>query len=134
MSEPDSTTELLHLALRSDWQHAVSVGHYDRSTRGVGLAEQGFIHASSDADQVRRVHGYAYRDLPADQLVLLRWPRAAVAAAGLVCRWEPGDPSDPGSEQFPHVYGGPVPVALTQVADRGWLAEHGLADLASPQS
>ena len=134
MREPDSTTELLHLALRSDWQHAVGVGHYDHSTRGVSLAEQWFIHASSDADQVRRVHGHGYGDLPTDQLVVLRWPRTALAAAGLECRWEPDDPSNPASEQFPHVYGGPVPVTLTQVADQGWLAEHGLADLACPLS
>jgi hypothetical protein len=46
-----------------------------------------------------------------EPLVLLTLDEPALAAAGLRVVREPGDPSDSDSERFPHVYGGPLPVA-----------------------
>ena len=97
-----------HLALAQDWADAVASGHYDVSTRGVTLAKQGFIHASKDSDQTRRVRDMFYSDVA--DLVVLHIDEQRLADAGLDVRFEPGNPSDPNSERFPHIYGGPLPV------------------------
>lgn len=103
-------TSLLHMALPEDWDAARSTGTYTASTRGVTIAEQGFMHGSWDADQTLRVWDFAYSDRP--DVVITEIDLAALADAGLTVREEPGDPSDPASERFPHVYGGDVPVRL----------------------
>ncbi|GAA1386715.1 DUF952 domain-containing protein [Pseudonocardia kongjuensis] len=66
------------------------------------LDEVGFVHLST-ADQVA---------LPAQRLFagrtdlsLLVVDPAALAAAGVEVRWEPGVPGDPESMRFPHAYG-----------------------------
>jgi uncharacterized protein (DUF952 family) len=60
--------KLFHLADRDEWRAAAAAGEYRISTRGVTLAEQGFIHCSR-AHQVRGVAEQYYAD--ADNLVLL---------------------------------------------------------------
>ncbi|MCU1654498.1 MAG: hypothetical protein JWQ60_5647, partial [Pseudonocardia sp.] len=40
---------IYHIAYRTDWERARRAGQYSVSTRGVSLAEQGFIHASTAA-------------------------------------------------------------------------------------
>lgn len=99
---------VLHIALPGDLADARRTGFYAMSTRGVTIAEQGFMHASKDMDQATRVHDYVYSDLA--ELVLLHIDEQRVAEAGLEVRMEPGDPSDPASEQFPHIYGGELPL------------------------
>ncbi len=44
MSEP-----LFHVADAGEWASAVAVGRYERSTRGLGLADVGFVHLSTAA-------------------------------------------------------------------------------------
>ena len=44
------------------------------------------------------------------ELVLLELDREALDAAGLSVVFEPFSPDDPGAENFPHVYGGALPV------------------------
>jgi uncharacterized protein (DUF952 family) len=88
-------TELWHIAEGADWAAAREAGSYDRSTRGLSLAEVGFVHCSYP-DQAAGVAAAFYAD--ADDLVLLRIDPARVPAA---IRVEDG---------FPHVYG-PIPVA-----------------------
>jgi uncharacterized protein (DUF952 family) len=91
---------IYHFCPRSTWAEAQLSGEYAADT----LATEGFIHCS-----------------PAD-LVLLPANALARGQTGLVLleldpdrlpeppRYEPGDPSDPASPLFPHVYG-PIPVA-----------------------
>ena len=88
-------TELWHLAERADWTAAREAGAYERSTRGLSLAEVGFVHCSYP-DQAAGVAAAFYAD--ADDLVLLRVDPARVPAE---IRVESG---------FPHVYG-PIPVS-----------------------
>lgn len=37
---------IYHLALPADWDHAAERGRYAVSTRGLSLADEGFIHCS----------------------------------------------------------------------------------------
>jgi uncharacterized protein (DUF952 family) len=94
-------TELWHLAEGHDWAAAVRIGWYERSTRGQGLAEVGFVHCSYP-DQLAGVAAAFYAD--ARDLVLLRIDPAGVPAE---IRVEDG---------FPHVYG-PIPVAAVTAAE-----------------
>ena len=95
-------TELLHLADRADWAQARARGDYRRSSRGVWLADEGFIHCCLPG-QLAGVAARYYADVdPATLLVLV------VAADRLTVpvRFES---AAPGGEAFPHVYG-PIPV------------------------
>lgn len=91
--------ELFHLADRSEWLAAEAAGEYRISTRGVTLAEQGFIHCSL-RHQVRGVAERYYAN--ADDLVLLVIDSDRVASP---IRYEA--PPD-GLEAYPHIYG-PLP-------------------------
>lgn len=100
---------ILHLALRAEWEAAVaSGGPYDRSTVGVSLAEEGFIHCSFPDQVVATAERYyAGRD---DVIVLVIEPDLV----GADVRVE--DLGGTGVE-FPHVYG-PIPVeAVVAVED-----------------
>ena len=94
-------TELWHLAEAPDWVAAGRTGAYDRSPRGLRLAEVGFVHCSYP-DQLAGVAAAFYAD--AADLVLLRIDPASVPAE---IRVEDG---------FPHVYG-PIPVAAVTAAE-----------------
>jgi uncharacterized protein (DUF952 family) len=94
-------SELWHLAERSHWDEARARGTYERSTRGLALAEVGFVHCSRP-EQVPGVAAAFYAD--ADELVLLRIDPARIPAE---IRVEDG---------FPHVYG-PIPVAAVTAAE-----------------
>lgn len=88
---------LLHICAQRDWSAAQRVGE-------VLPGNAGFVHLSSP----HQVH------LPANRLyagrtdLLLLHVDAALLDAPL--RWESGDPSDPESMTFPHLYG-PLPVS-----------------------
>lgn len=118
-----SERPLWHLAELAHWQAALRTGSYDRSTRGASLAEVGFIHASWP-EQLPGVAKALYARA-AEPLVVLEIDPAALAQAGVEIRVEPGDPQDPGSPLFPHLYG-PLPVsAVTRTrpaaVEKGWL-------------
>ena len=93
-------SEMWHLAEGPEWAEATRTGSYERSTRGLSLAEEGFVHCSYP-EQVAGVAAAFYTD--ADDLVLLRIDTARVPAE---IRVEDG---------FPHVYG-PIPVAAVSQA------------------
>ncbi|WP_345366078.1 DUF952 domain-containing protein [Actinoallomurus liliacearum] len=100
----DPRTPIFHIAERTQWEAARDSGHpYAVSTRGRTLAEEGFIHASRDEDQVRGVRRAFYADL--DDLVLL-----VIDPAGLDVRHEPV-----GDDVFPHIYGPIPPEAVIEV-------------------
>lgn len=87
---------IYHITTASDWAQAQAAGECTMSTRGMTLAEQGFIHCST-ADQVALVANMIYQGLP-DLLVL-------VIDAGRV-RPEIRFERVPGADEpFPHIYG-----------------------------
>ncbi|AXH95791.1 DUF952 domain-containing protein [Ornithinimicrobium avium] len=114
---------LWHLAEEVHWQEALRAGSYERSTRGASLAEVGFIHASWP-EQLPGVAKLLYARA-AEPLVVLEIDPRALAQAGVEVREEPGDPDDPASPLFPHLYG-PLPVAAVTrtrpaAVQKGWL-------------
>ena len=96
---------IYHIATAADWERAVRDGQYTTSTRGLTLAEQGFIHAST-ASQVALVADTFYRGVP--DLVLLVIDTERV---GPEIRYEhvPGQASP-----YPHIYG---PLNVTAVVE-----------------
>jgi glutathione S-transferase len=87
---------IYHIATAPDWAQARRDGEYTTSTRGLTLAEQGFIHAST-GEQVARVANLFYKGLP-DLLVLV----IDTDRVGPEIRYE----HVPGSDApFPHIYG-----------------------------
>ena len=99
---------VLHLAHVDEWTAAQQSGWFDRSTRGLSLAEVGFIHTSARS-QLRTVAENYYADDP-EPLLLLVIDVAATEAAGSALRWELG-----GTENFPHFYG-PIPATAVVAA------------------
>lgn len=89
--------DLFHVAEAAEWAAARSLGSYTRSTKGAGLDEVGFLHASF-AWQVAKVANLLYSDA-ATPLVLLR---IDVSRLDVPVRVEP---APGGSEGFPHLYG-----------------------------
>ncbi|MBM6405357.1 DUF952 domain-containing protein [Phycicoccus sp. CSK15P-2] len=96
---------LFHLAAADEWAAAVEAGRYERSTRGLGLADVGFVHLST-AEQWPGVLDRFYSDHPGPLLLLTVDPRRLTAPL----RWEVGDPVS--GELFPHLYG---PLELSAV-------------------
>lgn len=96
---------LYHIATAPDWDQAQRDGEYTTSTRGRSLSEEGFIHASTEA-QVLPVANTLYLDEQQD-LVLLVLDTGRIGAE---IRYEPV----PGwTDPFPHIYG---PLDITAVA------------------
>jgi uncharacterized protein (DUF952 family) len=97
---------IYHIAAGSDWEQARRDGLYQWSTRGVTLAQEGFIHAST-APQVAPVANAFYQG-DAGLVVL-------VIDTDLVepeIRYE----QPPGSEEtFPHIYGPLSAAAVVRV-------------------
>lgn len=92
---------IYHLTDPATWAASLAVGEHTSSTRGVTLAEEGFIHCST-AEQWRGVVERFYAD--ASDLLLLHVDESRLTAP-LVYE-QLGDAPEP----FPHVYG-PIPVA-----------------------
>ena len=113
---PSAPPELIiHIALPDDWAAARIAGEYTVSTRGVSLAEEGFIHCSFGRQVASTANSY-YGDL--NQLVLLYVDPSKVEATIEV------EPPFPGAaEVFPHVYG-PIPVAAV-VRTSEWQRDDG---------
>ncbi|MDN5793986.1 MAG: DUF952 domain-containing protein [Brevibacterium aurantiacum] len=104
-----------HLALATDWAAAQTLGEYAVSTLGATVDEVGFVHASYDHEQVGRVAARVYGGV-AEPLVLLPLDPHVMADVGITVKSEPGDPTDSAGECFPHLYGGPIPVAAFMAA------------------
>ncbi len=105
---------LYHIALPTEWDSARRTGTYAMSTRGVTLADEGFIHCSR-RHQVEATANRFYGDL--DEVVLLTIDEPALDAPVV-----DEDLYDTG-ETFPHVYG-PIPVAAV-VDVRPWTPAEG---------
>jgi uncharacterized protein (DUF952 family) len=89
-------TFIYHIAAAADWEQAQRDGQYTTSTRGLTLAEQGYIHAST-AEQVALVANALYQGVP-DLVLLVIDPERV----GPEIRYEPV----PGQDRpYPHIYG-----------------------------
>ena len=87
---------IYHIATAADWERALRDGQYMMSTRGLTLAEQGFIHAST-ASQAALVANAFYRDDPDLLLLVIDTDRV-----GPEIRYE----HVPGQDlRYPHIYG-----------------------------
>lgn len=96
---------IYHIASASDWTEAQRSGAYTTSTRGVSLAEAGFLHAARP-EQVDGVFERYYRDA-GEPLVLL-----TIDTERLSVPWR----EEPvGTETFPHIHGPLSPAAVTRV-------------------
>jgi uncharacterized protein (DUF952 family) len=104
-----------HLAHTADWEAALDRGAYAISTRGLTVAEVGFIHCSY-AHQVGGVVARFYADDDAP-MTLLGVDPDLLTAAGIEVRAEPGDPAHPEGERFPHIYGAIPPAAVVETHD-----------------
>ncbi|WP_199034320.1 DUF952 domain-containing protein [Glycomyces salinus] len=108
-------TELLHLTERPRWEAALASGRYEGSTRGVSLAEQGFIHCSL-AHQLPAVAEFVYGDHPRpEELVVLVIDDGRV---DVPIRYEA---MEEGGEEYPHIYGPLKVEAVSEV--RPWSSD-----------
>jgi glutathione S-transferase len=87
---------IYHLTTASAWSQARSAGSYAESTRGLSLAEVGFIHCSY-ANQVPQVADAYYRGVP--NLVLL-----VIDPNRLTAELRDEDLQGQG-QRYPHIYG-----------------------------
>jgi uncharacterized protein (DUF952 family) len=99
-------TDLFHITERANWTAAAQAGEYRMSTRGVTLAEEGFIHCSL-RHQLRGVAECIYGD--ADDLVVL-----VIDSTRLPVPVRHEVP-EAGAEAYPHIYGGIPAGAVTDV-------------------
>jgi uncharacterized protein (DUF952 family) len=97
-----AVAELFHLTERSTWLEALKTGEYRMSTRGVTLADQGFIHCAR-RHQLPAVAELLYADADGHDLVVLVVDESRVPAD---VRYEA---AEAGGEAYPHIYG-PLPV------------------------
>lgn len=91
---------IYHLTEAARWARSLAEGVHTGSTRGVELAEEGFVHCST-AEQWPQVRARFYADV--DDLLLLHIDETRLTAR-LVYE-QVGDADEP----FPHVYG-PIPL------------------------
>ena len=90
-------SRIYHIAVRADWERALTDGFYTRSSVDKTLAEEGFIHASQES-QVARTADKFYRDVAGPLVLLVIDPGRLDAEV----RYE----EVPGAElPFPHIYG-----------------------------
>ena len=95
---------IYHLAFRADWEAGVAVGEY----RAPSLADEGFIHASGDEEQMLRVAARLFAGR--DDLLVLDVDTEQLGEGSPVIR----EPARSG-EIYPHVYGPINPNAVVRV-------------------
>lgn len=87
---------IFHVTSTRRWQRSIADGEHTESTRGVELADEGFIHCST-AEQLASVLQRFYADATDLQILHIDEERLT---APLITEQLPGAP-----EAFPHVYG-----------------------------
>jgi uncharacterized protein (DUF952 family) len=92
---------IFHITDPERWAQSLAEGEHTGSSRGVELADEGFIHCSTEAQWPATVERF-YADAPA--LLLLHIDESLLDVPLLY--EQSGDAPDP----FPHVYG-PINVA-----------------------
>jgi uncharacterized protein (DUF952 family) len=105
---------IFHITDPATWARSLAAGRHTGSTRGVDLAEEGYIHCST-ATQWPAVVNRFYSDAP--DLLLLHIDEQRLTSP---VRYEQiGDAPEP----FPHVYG---PIDLAAVVSVEPIGESGL--------
>ena len=104
---------IFHIATDADWRRTLETGTYTTSTRGVSLAEEGFIHASR-REQVQGVFDRYYRTLGEDLVLLTVDPARLTDSEVRV--------EAVGDDTYPHVYG---PINRSAVVDVTPLSRRG---------
>jgi uncharacterized protein (DUF952 family) len=94
--DPASSRDLFHITTEADWARAQAEGAYSASTRGLTLAQVGFVHCAFE-EQVVGVANAFFRGVA--NLIVLR-----IAIDGLKAEVRYENLED-GDERFPHVYG-----------------------------
>ena len=94
--EPASSRDIFHITTEADWARAQAEGAYSASTRGLTLAQVGFVHCAFE-DQVAPVANSFFPGVA--HLVVLR---IAIDRLDADVRYEN---LEGGHELFPHVYG-----------------------------
>src|SRR5438128_5808891 len=94
--EPASPRDIFHVTTEADWLRAQAVGAYGASTRGLTLAQVGFVHCAFE-EQVTGVANSFFRGVA--KLVVLR---IAIDKLDAEVRYED---LEGGNAFFPHVYG-----------------------------
>ena len=102
---PGRVPHIYHLTTTQAWAAAQRNGSYTESTRGLSLAEVGFIHCSY-AHQVTPVAETFYRGIAGLVLLVIDPVRLTAALQD--------EDLDGRGERFPHVYG---PLNLDAVVD-----------------
>jgi uncharacterized protein (DUF952 family) len=87
---------LFHVADRARWEASVAAGEYTQSTRGMELADAGFIHLSTQG-QVDGVLQRFYDGV--DDLVLLHIDESLLTWPVVF------EPVGDSGEEFPHLFG-----------------------------
>ena len=98
------STIIYHLAFRADWEAGLAVGEYCAPS----LAEEGFIHASGDEEQMLRVAERLFAGR--DDLLVLDVDTDKLPEDSPVIR----EPARSG-EIYPHVYGPINPDSVVRV-------------------
>lgn len=109
---------LFHISLPADWDQALTDDAVTMSTRGVTLAEEGFVHCSF-AEQVGATAARYYGDLA--EIVLLRIDAGRVTGEIVV------EDLIGSGEAFPHIYG---PIDIAAVVDATPVVPKAAGDLA----
>ncbi len=99
---------IFHLTDSTRWAQSVAAGQHTGSSRGVELADEGFIHCSTAAQWPATVERF-YADV--DDLLLLHIDESLLDAPLVIEQL--GDAPEP----FPHVYG-PIAVAAVVKVER----------------
>jgi len=97
---------IFHLTDPARWAQSLADGVHTGSSRGIELADEGFIHCSTAAQWPATAERF-YADVP--ELLLLHIDEALVGSD--IVHEQLGDAPEP----FPHVYG-PIPlIAVVEV-------------------
>ena len=97
---------IYHITAGRDWEQARRDGIYELSTRGVTLAQEGFIHASTEAQVAAVANAFYSGDAGLVVLVI----DTGLVKPEIRCEQPPGS-----SESFPHIYGPLHPAAVVAV-------------------
>lgn len=109
--------QILHMTPADYWVQAQVAGTYEMSTRGLSLADVGFIHCST-ADLIGPVAQAVYGSF-SDPLVVLVLLDDDIRASGVEVRYEDGG----NGNLYPHIYG-PLDVSLVKsVEPAGFTAD-----------
>ncbi len=118
-AEPDERTGLRRLyVVLTRAVSGLTVLHSQPLPPDLAPTDVGFIHACHP-DQLAAVATFVHADDP-EALVVLDLDRQRLEESGAAVRLEPGEPNDPLSPLYPHIYG-PIPLsAVRRVLEAGF--------------